>query len=134
MNADRKLLRGAIERLDHRATYAASVADMLRAEVRELEKGKAPHPELIELARAQMYEMNYAGRIERTVKLSARRGEVHHSAKLTDAQVAEIRATYQRGRYGEAKKFALRYGVSRQLIHMIVSGGHRASSPVQPAA
>lgn len=121
--ASRRLLRDAVMRLEQRAEHARALAELFRA---ELLTGN-PRPEVVALASTQLEELNHATTFEPRTN-STRRGEKHHSAKLTDAQVAEIRATYRRGRHGEARDFALRYGVSRQLIHMIVVRGHRADS------
>ena len=48
------------------------------------------------------------------------KGERHHKAKLTAAQVADIRARYGRIRVGY---LAAAYGVNRSTIHRIVRGG-----------
>lgn len=44
-------------------------------------------------------------------------GETHYMAKLTQAQVNEIRA--RRGPYGTGKRLAEEFGVSRSVISMI---------------
>lgn len=59
-----------------------------------------------------------------------RAGETHPTAKLTDVQVAEIRARYAAGRAGEGpretvKTLAAAFGVSPGQIHNIVSGKQR---------
>lgn len=53
-------------------------------------------------------------------------GADNASTRLTDEQVAEIRAGYTRTP-GELRTLADRYGVSRSLIYLIVSGRHRAT-------
>ncbi len=45
-----------------------------------------------------------------------------HLNKLTDEQKSDIRAMFVRGKVGEAKAFARRYGVSKQTIHRVVYG------------
>ena len=50
-----------------------------------------------------------------------KRGERHHGAKLTQAQVDSIRAE-STGVRGEGKAFAERYGVSRSTICEILKG------------
>lgn len=52
------------------------------------------------------------------------RGEECSWAKLTQAQVIEIRAVYVKGRNGGIDALAKRYGVSRGCIHHIVTGAH----------
>ncbi len=49
------------------------------------------------------------------------RGESHGRAKLTDAQVTEIRERYS-GKWGEQSALAREYGVSQGLISQIVKG------------
>lgn len=55
----------------------------------------------------------------------ARRGENHFSAKLSDQQVAEIRATVFPGQYGAIGTAARRYGVARGSMSRIVNGRSR---------
>lgn len=51
------------------------------------------------------------------------RGEAHPKAKLTTAQVAEIRATYCRGQHGfGAHVLAKKFGVTKQAIQAVVAG------------
>ena len=61
--------------------------------------------------------------------MSARIGETHHNAKLTDAQVGEIRAlgqAYRKARAaGGPAALARRFGVHPMTITSIVSGGSR---------
>lgn len=53
------------------------------------------------------------------------RGERARAGKLTEAQVREIRAKYQRGVRGKgARVLGREYGVSAQSIDMIVKGLH----------
>lgn len=52
------------------------------------------------------------------------KGERNHSAKLTDEQVAEIRARYS-GAWGEYTELAHAYGVSVQHVRAIVRGERR---------
>jgi hypothetical protein len=65
-------------------------------------------------------------------KPKAPRGAASPRAKLTDAQVEEIRASYWRApnnaRLGNGPELAARYGVSRQTIHLIVTGQRRAAA------
>lgn len=51
-------------------------------------------------------------------------GERNHQAKLTDKQVAEIRARYT-GRRGEQTELAREYGVTQANISLIVRRGSR---------
>ena len=51
-------------------------------------------------------------------------GEANHQAKLSDADVAAIRAQYGGGR-GEQSALARQYDVTPQLIHLIVGGKYR---------
>lgn len=51
-------------------------------------------------------------------------GENHHQAKLTDAQVVEIRRAVEAGEMH--KDVAARYGVSRSAVTYIVNGKRRA--------
>lgn len=55
---------------------------------------------------------------------AAARGERNHNAKLSDADVADIRRAYS-GARGEQSALARVYGVTPQLIQLIVKGGHR---------
>lgn len=50
-----------------------------------------------------------------------RHGEQLHNARLTDAQVTEIRGRLT-GRRGEQKELAAEYGVSPQLLNKVASG------------
>ena len=51
------------------------------------------------------------------------RGSRHSMAKLNDAQVAEIRASYcRKGRFSNCGELAEKYGVSRSAIQRIVKG------------
>ncbi len=56
------------------------------------------------------------------------RGERHPSAKLTAAQVAEIRATPMRR--GMQRAFARRFGVSEATVSMVVHGKVWTEAPV----
>lgn len=61
-------------------------------------------------------------------------GEDHHNAKLTDAQVEEIRDLYdQRDPKGQRvygyRKLAVRFGVDRMTIRDIVKFRRRACTP-----
>ena len=56
----------------------------------------------------------------------AQAGEHNHAARLTDQQVDDIRAAYT-GARGEQSALARAYGVTPQLVHMIVRGKHRAA-------
>lgn len=49
------------------------------------------------------------------------RGENHDLAKLTDAQVMEIRQSYQ-GRWGEQSRIAEKFGVTQGLVSQILRG------------
>ena len=62
------------------------------------------------------------------------RGEGHGRAKLTEAQVGEIRRRYT-GVYGEQTQLAREFGVSQDLIGKIVRGAvwtHREDCPKEP--
>lgn len=52
------------------------------------------------------------------------RGERHHSAKLSDTQVAEIRARYS-GQYGEKAELSREYGVSQITVGRLLRGTFR---------
>lgn len=54
------------------------------------------------------------------------RGEDHHSAILSDAQVAEIRHRYANGETNQSA-LAREYGVSHGTVNRYVTRGHRAS-------
>jgi hypothetical protein len=54
-------------------------------------------------------------------------GENHGNAKLTDAQVLEIRATFKPGIRGQKAEFARRFGVSATQIWRILAGASRAA-------
>ena len=54
----------------------------------------------------------------------ASHGEKNHNAKLSDADVREIRQRYT-GVRGEQTLLAQEFGVTQALIHMIVKGDHR---------
>lgn len=58
---------------------------------------------------------------------SVPRGERHGCARLTAAQVAEIRATPLRR--GEQRQFARRFGVSEATISMVVNGKVWGATP-----
>jgi hypothetical protein len=75
-------------------------------------------------------DMNEKGRY---VKGLIRRGEVHACAKLTEAQVVEIAATYAEGGIS-MKKLGARYGVSAQTVHNIVHGARWSHVPTRPPA
>lgn len=55
-------------------------------------------------------------------RLHQSRGETHTQAKLTDAQISEIRKCWRRG---ETTNLARQYKVSQTLIRMIVQRRHR---------
>lgn len=62
-------------------------------------------------------------------------GEHHPQSKLTEEQVREIRARYQRGRAGESSPVSLRglareYGVSKFAIQYVLKQGWRHLSDV----
>lgn len=59
------------------------------------------------------------GRCQKTQPL--KQGELHHFAKLTDADVKVIRSSIT-GRRGEKKELADRYGVSKATITHILQG------------
>jgi len=69
-------------------------------------------------------DMDSRGRRVSRVAHPASAGERNHNAKLTDAQVAEIRQRYS-GTRGEQTALAREYGVTQALVHMIVKGSHR---------
>lgn len=50
------------------------------------------------------------------------KGEAHHWAKLTEAQVLEIRSLHRPGVWGEYPRLARRYGVHPETIRDIVIG------------
>lgn len=52
-------------------------------------------------------------------------GENHARAKLTDADVAEIRRVYVKGRRPRLRELAEQFGVSISQIHRIVNGRQR---------
>lgn len=54
-------------------------------------------------------------------------GELNPQAKLTDSQVAEVRALFAAG--GTKRGIARRFGVSPWLIHKIALQGHRDGKP-----
>lgn len=54
------------------------------------------------------------------------RGEQHHSARMKDSEVAEMRAAYT-GARGEKASFARKYGVSQQAVTNILAGRTRVS-------
>lgn len=60
----------------------------------------------------------------RTKPESVRRGETHQCAKVSDAQVAEIRDAHRRG--DSAETLAARYGLHRVYVRSIVRGSARA--------
>lgn len=69
--------------------------------------------------------LNIKGMFERDRNPShTKAGEIHAAAKLTDLQVAEIRALYSTGSI-EQKEIAEIYGVSRSLVCQIVNGKTR---------
>lgn len=51
----------------------------------------------------------------------ALRGELHHQAKLTDMQAAEIRSKYAKGGWSQ-RQLARAYGVSQRSIAKVVRG------------
>jgi len=66
-------------------------------------------------------------------KRRSRNGERHVDAKLSDADVAAIRASYT-GRHGEKSQIARDYGVSLALVSLIVRGLHRTRPTNPPIA
>ena len=54
------------------------------------------------------------------------RGEQHHAAKLSDAQVDEIRAALARGEIH--RLIAARFGISRAYVGMLANGKRRTAS------
>jgi hypothetical protein len=61
------------------------------------------------------------------------RGQANGIAKLTDEQVAEIKATF-RPKWGEIRAFANRYNVSEGAISSIVRGKRwqHIAGPIHP--
>lgn len=57
----------------------------------------------------------------------SRSGERHPDAKLTDAQVAEIRSRYVKGRKPTQMDLAREYGVCQPAISAIIAGRSRAT-------
>jgi hypothetical protein len=57
------------------------------------------------------------------------RGELHGSARLTQAQVDEIRALHRPGEYG-SRRLSRRFGVSMSTIHRILS--RQSWKPIDP--
>jgi uncharacterized membrane protein len=55
------------------------------------------------------------------------RGEAHHNAKLTDAEISDIRASY-RGVFGEQAALAREYGISKATMSKILKGEARCVS------
>lgn len=51
-------------------------------------------------------------------------GETHHSAVLSDVQIAELRAEYRRpskgDRYGNGKELQMKYGISQPYFSRLV--------------
>lgn len=74
----------------------------------------------------------YAKGRRRVVREGGRSGEAHHAAKLTTAQVAEIRRRYVRRRPGgvppgcSQRELAAEFGVNPTAISRVVSGTRRA--------
>ena len=58
-----------------------------------------------------------------TFRNPARRGAEHHSSKLTDEQVSEMRSRFAAGESGRA--LARAYGVARGTAHRILTGKAR---------
>lgn len=58
-------------------------------------------------------------------------GERNPYVKLTDQQVAEIRAKYD-GSWGQQRRLALEYGVTNGMIHVIVQNKGRTSGTPVP--
>jgi hypothetical protein len=75
-------------------------------------------------AATNVADMDRRGRRRASVPHPAARGERNHNAKLTDAEVRAIRARYT-GLRGEQSALAREYGVTPQLVQMVVRGGHR---------
>jgi hypothetical protein len=48
-----------------------------------------------------------------------RKGEAHHKAKLTDANITDIRAAYSVRVRGTVKALAAKYGLNRQTINRV---------------
>lgn len=57
-----------------------------------------------------------------------RLGEAHHRAKLTDAEVEEIRTLHENGAMGY-KKLAKKFGVANSTVQDICNFRHRATTP-----
>jgi len=75
-------------------------------------------------ATSNVRDMDARGRRVSRVPHPAARGERNHQAKLSDAEVVAIRGRYT-GRRGEQTSLATEYGVTPQLVHLIVKGEHR---------
>lgn len=71
-------------------------------------------------------DMDDRGRRVKHGALPSMAGELNHHAKLSDSDVTAIRRAFT-GRRGEQSALARQYGVTPQLIHLIVRGGHRAA-------
>lgn len=56
-------------------------------------------------------------------------GEAHHRARLSDAEVDQIRTLHEEGKMGY-KKLAKEFGVSRATIQSICNFGRRNTTPV----
>ena len=76
-------------------------------------------------ALSNVADMDARGRRGSSVRRPRARGERNHNAKLTDEQVRWIRERYT-GRRGEQTALASEYGVTPQLVSLIVRGDHRA--------
>lgn len=63
---------------------------------------------------------------------AAARGERHHCAKITDAEVAAMRASYAAGAASQ-RTLAIQYGMSREAVRNIVRGRTRRA-PTYPSA
>lgn len=76
-------------------------------------------------AQTNVDDMDRRGRRVARVPHPAARGERNHNARLTNDQVSAIRSRYT-GKRGEQSALAREYGVTPQLVQLIVRGSHRA--------
>jgi hypothetical protein len=71
-----------------------------------------------------MADMVTKGRASKNQTRTYASGGTHHNAKLTDAQVMELRGRYDAGGTSQAA-LAAEYGVSQALVSQIIRGIHR---------
>lgn len=129
-------LTAAVLLLEERAARATIIARNLRAATaRAHVTGTTVPPEVLDLARQELHQVHPARRTWKRRPSTIRHGERNPRAKLTDTQVAALRADWAArepqapGRPGPVGRLATKYGISTGHLYRIVNGQARNHVP-----